>query len=58
MMAFIKELWMDESGQDYVEYFLLAGAAAAIFAALGTTFKEEIQATIQFVINQLREARK
>lgn len=57
-MAFMKALWMDESGQDYVEYFLLAGAAAAIFAALGNAFKNEIRAAIQFVIDQLRAARR
>lgn len=50
--------WKDEEGQDYIEYFLLAGAAAAIFAAVGARFKNEIIATINFVIQQLQGARR
>ena len=50
-------LW-DQDGQDYVEYLLLAGAAAAVFAAVGTRFKNEIISTFEFVIEMLRGARK
>jgi Flp pilus assembly pilin Flp len=48
----------DEDGANYVEYLLLAGAAAAIFAAVGQRFKNEIQATFEFVIQMLQGARR
>jgi Flp pilus assembly pilin Flp len=48
----------DEDGANYVEYLLLAGAAAAIFAAVGARFKNEIQATFEFVIQMLQGARR
>jgi Flp pilus assembly pilin Flp len=48
----------DEDGANYVEYLLLAGAAAAIFAAVGNRFKNEIQATFEFVIQMLQGARR
>jgi Flp pilus assembly pilin Flp len=48
----------DENGANYVEYLLLAGAAAAIFAAVGSRFKNEIQATFEFVIQMLQGARR
>jgi Flp pilus assembly pilin Flp len=48
---------LDEDGANYVEYLLLAGAAAAIFAAVGQRFKNEILATFEYVIRQLQAAR-
>lgn len=57
-MRALMSFWKDEEGQDYIEYFLLAGAAAAIFAAVGARFKDEIIATINFVIRQLQGARR
>jgi Flp pilus assembly pilin Flp len=54
MIAFL----LDQDGQDYVEYLLLAGAAAAVFAAVGARFKNEIQATFEFVIQMLQGARR
>jgi Flp pilus assembly pilin Flp len=49
---------LDEDGANYVEYLLLAGAAAAIFAAVGRLFRNEVQATFEFVIQMLRMARR
>jgi hypothetical protein len=54
----VREFLLDEDGQDYIEYLLLAGAAAAIFAAIGTRFKDEIKATFDYVIRQLQGARQ
>jgi Flp pilus assembly pilin Flp len=38
----IRAFLLDQDGQDYIEYLLLAGAAAAVFAAVGARFKNEI----------------
>jgi Flp pilus assembly pilin Flp len=54
----IRAFLLDQDGQDYVEYLLLAGAAAAVFAAVGARFKNEIQATFEYVIQMLRGARQ
>jgi len=54
----IRAFLLDQDGQNYIEYLLLAAAAAAVFAAVGTRFKNEIQATFEFVIEMLRGARK
>jgi Flp pilus assembly pilin Flp len=48
---------LDEDGANYVEYLLLAVTAAAIFAAIGQRFKNEILATFEYVIRQLQAAR-
>lgn len=57
-MAAIVAFLRDEDGADYIEYLMLAGAAAAIFVAAGARFKNEIIATFNFVINTLAAARR
>jgi Flp pilus assembly pilin Flp len=54
----IRAFLLDQDGQDYIEYLLLAGAAAAVFAAVGARFKNEIISTFEFVIQMLQGARK
>jgi Flp pilus assembly pilin Flp len=54
----IRAFLLDQDGQDYIEYLLLAGAAAAVFAAVGARFRNEIRATFEYVIQQLRGARQ
>jgi Flp pilus assembly pilin Flp len=49
---------LDEDGANYIEYLLLAGAAAFIFAAIGARFKNEIRAAFEYVIQQLQAARR
>jgi Flp pilus assembly pilin Flp len=58
MIRVIRVFLWEQDGQDYIEYLLLAGAAAAVFAAVGARFKNEIISTFEFVIQMLRGARQ
>lgn len=49
MVATLRNLWNDESGQGLTEYALLTGAVASMVAALAFLFKDELAVMIDTI---------
>ena len=49
MIAVLRNLWNDESGQGLTEYALLTGAVATMIIALAALFQEELQSMLDTV---------
>ena len=49
MIAVLRNLWNDESGQGLTEYALLTGAVATMIVALSALFKDELSVAIDTI---------
>ena len=56
MLAMIKALWQDDSGQALVEYALVVGVAAVAVVGLVITFREQLMALWEGMTTSMESA--